>query len=603
MTDARPETTWKHILIPVIAITILALYPQLSLWIARGAAWQGSYVVSNYDEAAYSAYINALIEGKPRKNDPFVGIDDPRYESLYSIQFVPAYSIALPARVFGFSTSSAFILLSVFIAIVSFLALFWFINSVTRNPTLSAAGTLVVLCLGTAVAYQGELRHLIEGRVLIDFFPFLRRYQPGFAFPIFFVFCGLVWRSFTHAEWKRTIAYAIVSGITFAVLVFSYFYLWTAAAAWLGCIVLINFVGSSEYRRRIIWSVGIIGLSAIAALVPYFMMLANRSPDLDSVQLLSNTHAPQFASPSLIFGLLIIAVMGACAFRGRVSMSEPTALLTTSFAATPVVLFNQQILTGRSLQPVHYEIFIANYLVLAAAILLTAVLLKSGKGENTAKYRKILTYATCGAVIWGMIEAAGSSGRNAVYADIRDESVAAIRFIKRNEAGKPSDVTRPVVLATNFVTSDFIPTVSTFRPLWNPHTPSAGGIGVVENKRLFYLYLYYSGFTEKDLAEALTANSFEVTAAVFGSERALPSLSNGLAIARSEISGEAQKYAEFVKNFDGVQASDPALSYVVVPTKAEPNFANLDRWYQRDNGTIQGIFQVYTLEPKFTAQH
>ena len=604
MENVKPKAVWKYALIPVIAMAILALYPQLSLWISKAPDWQGAYFVSNYDEVAYSAYINALINGKPRRNDPFTGSDDPARESLYSIQFVPAYSIAAPARLLGISASSAFIFLSLFIAVSSSLALFWLINSVTGNSPLAAIGTLTILCFGTAAAFQGELRYWIEGRVLIDFFPFLRRYQPGFAFPLFFVFCGLVWRSFTETAWKRVLAYAVAGGITFAALVFSYFYLWTAAAAWFGCLAVVNVIGGKENRSRIISSIGIIGVFAITSLIPYYVMLSNRTPNLDSIQLLTNTHSPEFVSPSLMFGLCIAIAIGALIFKGRAGFNEPKTMFAISFAITPVMLFNQQIFTGRSLQPVHYEIFIANYLVLTAALLLVAILLKPTDSGERSQFPKGLAYLAALAIVWGIIEAAGSTGRGSVFADIRDQSIPAIRLIEQNEAAaKPSSERKPVVLATNFITSDFIPSISLLRPLWNPHTSSAGGVSVEENKRLFHLYLYYSGFTGREMEEALKQNVFEVTAAIFGSERALPALGQtGSRISADEIRTEVKKYDSFSSLFNAGVAANPALDYIIVPEKAEPNYNNIDRWYSRDEGKTAGLFKVYKLTPKTAAR-
>src|SRR6059058_3615934 len=115
---------WKPILLPAAAIIFLALYPQISLWIAKGSDWNGAYAVSNYDETAYSAYTNALIEGNGRKFDPFLLRPEPG-ESLYSIQFIPAYSIAVLARAFGLSASTSFILLGMAIALGAVLALYW----------------------------------------------------------------------------------------------------------------------------------------------------------------------------------------------------------------------------------------------------------------------------------------------------------------------------------------------------------------------------------------------------------------------------------------------------------------------------------------------
>src|SRR5947209_7904224 len=126
---AEPKIEWKWGAFAALAMTIISLYPQINLWIARGTDWQGSYVLTQGDEVAYSAYINALMDGRPRRTDPFNGRDDqpgkPTYESLFSIQFLPAYAIALPAKWLHMSSSMAFILLIVLCAIASSLAMFW----------------------------------------------------------------------------------------------------------------------------------------------------------------------------------------------------------------------------------------------------------------------------------------------------------------------------------------------------------------------------------------------------------------------------------------------------------------------------------------------
>src|SRR6185295_3880408 len=66
----EPRIEWKRGVFAALAITLIALYPQLNLWITRGKQWHGSYVMTQGDEVMYSAYANALIDGRPRKNDP-----------------------------------------------------------------------------------------------------------------------------------------------------------------------------------------------------------------------------------------------------------------------------------------------------------------------------------------------------------------------------------------------------------------------------------------------------------------------------------------------------------------------------------------------------
>ncbi len=585
-TSEEKRAVWKYAAIPALILAMLAIYPQLNLWVARGSDWNGSYVVSNYDEVAYSAYTNALIEGKPRKYDPFLA-REVEHESLYSIQFIPAYAIALPARFLGLSASTVFIILHLLIAIFSSLAVFALIRSVANDEMLAAVGTVVVLCLGTAVAFQGELRHLIDGRVTLDFLPFLRRYQPGFAFPLFFVFCWMVWRSLTDKAARKRIVFAVGSGALFAILVFSYFFLWTAAAAWLVCLAALWIILRRENLARIVLLIVTVGVFAVAALVPYISMVAARSENADAVNVMSFTRSPVLASTVMIFGVLIAAVAVVLARKGRLDGRSSGFAFGLSLALVPVVMLNQQVLTGRSLQPIHYEIFIGNYLVLAAAVLLFGGLIAAG-----SESRRVLLYVGLIAAGWGIFEATMPASREAQIATIRDETVPAARYIEEQSSGGPA----PVVHATNFVSADFIPTVAAVRPLWNAHTSSAGGVTPEENQRLFYLYLYYSGFGEKDLGEALTANSFEVTAAIFGSERALPSLgSPTAAITGQEIQAEARKYAAFAQNFTAETAANPALTHIIVPTEAEPDLRSLDRWYHRDAGKEFGLFKVYKL--------
>ncbi|HEX8707208.1 MAG TPA: hypothetical protein VF723_03015, partial [Pyrinomonadaceae bacterium] len=88
----RRERTprWRSGILAAVALTLLALYPQLDLRLSRGPEWNGAESIFSQDEVAYAAYLQALIEGRPRRNDPYTGRDDrpgsPQPESLFSIQ-------------------------------------------------------------------------------------------------------------------------------------------------------------------------------------------------------------------------------------------------------------------------------------------------------------------------------------------------------------------------------------------------------------------------------------------------------------------------------------------------------------------------------------
>ncbi len=142
-----------------LVITLLSLMPQLRFWIVRGSHWNGAYTILQLDEVLYSAYVSALIDGRPRRNDPVSGRDDhpeaPLPESLFSIQFVPAYAIALPARVLGISASTAFIVLMGAAGLLASLSVWWLLTSIMGDGKFAAIGMLAVLCFGALAAGQG----------------------------------------------------------------------------------------------------------------------------------------------------------------------------------------------------------------------------------------------------------------------------------------------------------------------------------------------------------------------------------------------------------------------------------------------------------------
>ena len=89
-------------LIAAAIVVVVTSIPQVSLIIKRGDEWQGSYALIDFDELSYSAYLNSLIQGRPRQNNPYLGRESDQRaigESYFSIQFLPAYAVALPARV------------------------------------------------------------------------------------------------------------------------------------------------------------------------------------------------------------------------------------------------------------------------------------------------------------------------------------------------------------------------------------------------------------------------------------------------------------------------------------------------------------------------
>src|SRR5437764_6961574 len=152
LENTRRTYGWRLGIFAAISLTLVALYPQFHLQLKRGRDWNGSYAFFSQDEIAYSAYVNALVEGRPRRNDPYTGRDDsaenPQPESLFSIQFAAPYTIAIPARFLGVPVTWAMTISGAIAAFLTALAIFWLIGMITGDSLFAMAGSLVVLCGG-----------------------------------------------------------------------------------------------------------------------------------------------------------------------------------------------------------------------------------------------------------------------------------------------------------------------------------------------------------------------------------------------------------------------------------------------------------------------
>jgi hypothetical protein len=603
--------SWRPGVLAAIAMTLLAMLPQAHVWYTRGGDWQGAYASFDGDETAYAAYLGALIEGRPRLNDPYTGHDNapgaPLAESLFSIQFVPAYALALPARALGLDASTVFIALSPLVAFAGTLALFWLLTPLMRDARLAASAAVIILCLGALASGQESLAPLLKLRASHAYLPFLRRYVPALPFPFLFIFCALVWRALAHASRRAALAYAVAAGATFALLVYSYFYLWTTAAAWLACLALLWLAArrrdDETHAAKVFLTTAAL---ACASLAPYVLLLARRAATMDRVQVLKFTHAPDLLRLPEIIALVALALLACGAWRRRLDTRDATFLFALSFALTPLVVFNQQLVTGRSLQPVHYADYVLNYLALVALTLATALSLRPREGGDPAMHDRqppargrfparaffILALA---AYAWAAFELTATTRRFAPVNRARDEQArvaSRVAELARAAADETAGA-RPVVLATSFMLADNLPVgAPQAAVLWAPHMHVYSGLTAEGYRERVYQFFYYTGIAPENFRSYLDSNPLFVYL-LFGAERALPRLTTEHAPPTAEeIDGAARAYADYVAAFTREQAARPALSFVVTSPERPHDLSALDRWYERDAGERVGNYTI-----------
>ncbi|HKB64722.1 MAG TPA: hypothetical protein VKC61_02630 [Pyrinomonadaceae bacterium] len=590
-----------------LAMVALSLVPQFHLWLVRGRDWNGAYVSPQGDEPLYSAYINALIDGRSRKNDPFGGKDStsdaPLPESTFSIQFLPAYVIALPARAFGISASTAFIVLIAAAALFASLSVFGLLKSVTGDVQLAAAGTIFVLCLGCIVGRYGLFGAFFD--IGVPALPFLRRYQPAAAFPLFFVFLLLVWQGLTSKLKPVTIVSAVLAGATLAALVFSYLYLWTGAAAWLACIGGLWFYFLPSDRRKTLLVLTTVGGLTAVALIPYFYLLSHRPATLDEQQTMTLTHSPDLLRVHEILGAAILVALVVGIRRKRIAATDSRVLLVASLALLPFIVFNQQILTGKTMQAFHYEISVVNYSTLVALLVTLTLFWKPVP-------RRLLVWITALSFVWGLIVVALPARLIFVpFAVNADKSVPVLRRLKElsKQDGTLTDLqtkgqTSILVFSPSVAVVSLLPTWTSQGTLLDVGGVDFGSVTREERKQFFYMHLYYSNVDldafRRVLNGAIDPTRDELSTArslTFGHERTIEALTPEFKpVQPHEVERELQAYQAYANSFTREEAVKRPLTYAVIPVGDSFKFANLDRWYERDSGETAGAYKLYRLK-------
>ena len=590
-----------------LVITLLSLMPQLRFWIVRGSHWNGAYTILQLDEVLYSAYVSALIDGRPRRNDPVSGRDDhpeaPLPESLFSIQFVPAYAIALPARVLGISASTAFIVLMGAAGLLASLSVWWLLTSIMGDGKFAAIGMLAVLCFGALAAGQGLIGLLLNLDVRFLGLPFLRGYEPSAPFPLFFMFCALVWKAFTTTSRRTASISALVAGVTFSILIFSYFYLWTAAAAWFVCVAGLWFVMPRVDRGMLIGIIIILTLPVVLAL-GFFTYLLSHVPSTLDKHVLNFTHRPDFFRVPEIIGAFVLLALVEGIRRKKNSLTEPRVIFTASFGFLPFLIFNQQVITGRSIQPYHYQVLISNYVVLLGVVLALRLLQPATIPRRAA----LLMAGAC--LFWGMVEV-NLPFQIRYGLDVKNDEMVPVLLRLKERAKHDGTLeglhnhgkTPALVFSPQYGVSTLLPTWAPQGSLLAPGSIAFQGVSEAERKDRLYQHLYYCGRNVEYLRELLNDRADDTflthfaRSTVFGAERDVPFLSqNFQPIRQDEVEHAVEDYGSFAASFSRDDAFKRPLGYAVMPSDAEFDFSHIDLWYKRDGGERVGDYTLYHLK-------
>jgi hypothetical protein len=315
---------------------------------------------------------------------------------------------------------------------------------------------------------------------------------------------------------------------------------------------------------------------------------------MDHVQLLVHTRMPDlFRVPEYIaFAVLLLLIAGIAT--KRIAMKDRSTLFALSLALVPFAVFNQQVITGRSLQPIHYQVFIGNYVAMAALMVTIGILWKEWLEKGRVFTKAACASIAAAAIIWGFVEC-HYTVRVLDEANVeRDLSFPVARRLEELAKSDP-DPHRSTVLAFDMIQSDDLPSVAPQNVLWARHQHVFAGLSWEESKERYYQFLHYSNIDERGL-DHLLKNDFVSQIALFGWGRHTDRLSSeAKPLTYGEIGKEVANYAAFRASFGRQQAAEPLLSYVVVNNDADSDLSVLDRWYERTGAETIGKYTIYRV--------
>jgi len=582
----------------------LSLYPQYHLRELRGAEFNGAFASCDLDEMAYASYLQALIDGRPRRNDPYTGRDsdpqNPQPESLFSIQFFPNYLAEFPARIFGLSASQMMPVVSVFSAFFTTLAVFWLTLSFTDDDLLAFALSLVVMAGGAVITGIGAINGFFEGGVAYPFFPFLRRPIPSVAFPFLFGFFACLWNGLKADKIRLKYVYSALAAVCFAVLVFSYFYLWTSAIAVFAGLSFFILFGRSENFRSDLKFLAATGALFLLPLIPYAWLLAGRNKMADKAQLLVFTRDLDLNRNVEIIGLAVLIITCVTLIFKLLEMNSRKAQFIAALALSPIIVFNQQVLTGKSLQPFHYEFYVINYVVLLAVGLLVLTLWQRLITARFATVALAVLLASA-ASAWGYIEATQTTYFWDDTNVQRDEAMPVNLRLREIAGPDPARARMQTTINLESLQADSQPTIAPQAVLWARHQHTFAGLeSWDENKLRYYQLLYFSGADGHRLHRALSGCAdIEACMALFGWDRFNARLSaNARPLTQPEVDDEAVNYQHFVENFNRESLNGTDIRYLIIDNELVNNLENIDRWFVRDDGEVLGKYTLFRLSPR-----
>jgi hypothetical protein len=351
-----------------LAAGLLLVTPQIVFRVSLPAGeFQGVSFSETDQEAFYYARVHEVTEGRYGIRNAFSN-DYKDKPILHLGGLEMAFGIV--GRVTGIHIDNLMILVKLSLGALAFLALYRFEEQLTSSPWAGAAAASTVLFATDAVLRPWLFFDRYLNVETARFLFFSRPIQPAGGTVFLF---GTIAALFFWSH-KRTRASFFVFACLLAASFYVYLYAWTFLLAFLGLLVLFALWSGDRALAKGAVVATCIGL-VLASYLFYELAQALMDPDYAAT-------TSRFGGVGNRYPVLGV-VAPLCAVLAFFVRSRQRALVL-AMGLTPLVVLNQQLLTGRTFHSGHYHWYVHEPLLLLFAIAIFHQLaLGSGSGSGS----------------------------------------------------------------------------------------------------------------------------------------------------------------------------------------------------------------------------
>lgn len=336
----------KIAIILALLAAIIVAFPQIYFRIdhsdvRKGGLYQG---IELLPDSPWSPRVREIQDGHLSFGSIYYkdGKDNP-----YLFQPLGSLIVAYMGKTFSLDINNTLLLSRFVLIFIAFLLIYSFVFLLSKDKLIALCGASVLLLAESILSYFGITR-ILQGISPEDFLRISRPVNPAMIYIIFFSFLIFFWLFYQKRYWLHGIFSAIFLGLNF----YNYFYSWTFLYAFGGVLVLI-FIIQKKWQEAL--RVSSVFIGALLLLIPYGMNLYEAT--MHPAYLETSVRFGVVETRGLLFvGFFVIAALLIFLFLFPRDDKKPY-FFVLALLLTPFITLNQQLITGKVLQPAHYHWF------------------------------------------------------------------------------------------------------------------------------------------------------------------------------------------------------------------------------------------------------